>query len=83
MCGCCLVNCYLFIFKRLYLFRDICSRQSGHRFGEHIERFVPLIHDWSRADDDETREFCLQAFESFINRCPKEITPKINGVKPK
>ncbi|XP_044257635.1 cullin-associated NEDD8-dissociated protein 1 isoform X1 [Tribolium madens] len=55
-------------------------RQSGHKFGEHIEKFVPLIQMWSAVDDDETREFCLQAFESFINRCPKEITPKISAI---
>lgn len=56
------------------------SKQSGHKFGEHIDKFVPLIQMWSAVDDDETREFCLQAFESFINRCPKEITPKISAV---
>ncbi|RZB66666.1 cullin-associated NEDD8-dissociated protein 1 [Asbolus verrucosus] len=55
-------------------------RQSGHKFGEHIDKFVPLIQMWSGVDDDETREFCLQAFESFINRCPKEITPRISAI---
>ncbi|KAJ8986273.1 hypothetical protein NQ317_009983 [Molorchus minor] len=55
-------------------------RQSGHKFGEHIERFVPLILQCSEVDDDELREFCLQAFESFINRCPKEITPNISSI---
>lgn len=57
------------------------SRQSGHKFGEHIEKFVPLILQCSQVDDDELREFCLQAFESFINRCPKEITPNIPSVR--
>lgn len=56
------------------------SRQSGHKFGEHIEKFVPLILQCSQVDDDELREFCLQAFESFINRCPKEITKNIPSV---
>lgn len=55
-------------------------RQSGHKFGEHIEKFVPLILQCSQVDDDELREFCLQAFESFINRCPKEITPNIPSI---
>lgn len=35
---------------------------------------------WSSVDDDETREFCLQAFESFVSRCPKEITSKIGPI---
>ncbi|KAJ8923621.1 hypothetical protein NQ315_010200 [Exocentrus adspersus] len=55
-------------------------RQSGHKFGEHIEKFVTLILQCSQVDDDELREFCLQAFESFINRCPKEITPNIPSI---
>lgn len=56
------------------------SRQAGHRFGEQIERVMPLIIQYSNEDDDELREYCLQAFESFVYRCPKEITPHINKV---
>lgn len=37
-----------------------CSRQAGHRFGEHMERVTPLIEQYSRNDDDELREYCLQ-----------------------
>ncbi|XP_057661547.1 cullin-associated NEDD8-dissociated protein 1 isoform X2 [Diorhabda carinulata] len=55
-------------------------RQSGHKFGENIEKFVPLILECSQVDDDELREFCLQAFESFINRCPKEISKHILSI---
>nr|CAI5840813.1 unnamed protein product [Callosobruchus analis] len=55
-------------------------RQSGHKFGEYIPKFVPLILQCSEVDDDELREFCLQAFESFINRCPKEITKNIPAI---
>lgn len=36
------------------------SRQAGHRFGEHVERVTPLIEKYSRQDDDELREYCLQ-----------------------
>lgn len=57
----------------------IC-RQAGHRFGEHIERVMPLIVQYSREEDDELREYCLQAFEAFVHRCPKEITPHINTI---
>ncbi|KAL3278590.1 hypothetical protein HHI36_016135 [Cryptolaemus montrouzieri] len=55
-------------------------RQSGHKFGEFIEKFVPLILQCSALDDDELREFSLQAFESFVTRCPKEITPHIPSI---
>lgn len=58
---------------------SIC-RQAGHRFGEQIERVMPLIVKYSHEDDDELREYCLQAFESFVYRCPKEITPHINKI---
>ena len=58
---------------------SIC-RQAGHRFGEQIERVMPLIVQYSSEDDDELREYCLQAFASFVYRCPKEITPHINKI---
>jgi len=57
-----------------------CSRQAGHRFGEYVEQMVPLIEKYSREDDDELREYCLQAFEAFVQRCPKEVSPHINTV---
>ncbi|KAL7299729.1 hypothetical protein TKK_0007479 [Trichogramma kaykai] len=58
----------------------IC-RQAGHRFGEHIERVIPYVLKYSKEnDDDELREYCFQAFEAFIYRCPKEITPHIKKI---
>ncbi|XP_028513482.1 cullin-associated NEDD8-dissociated protein 1 [Exaiptasia diaphana] len=58
----------------------IC-RQAGHKVGEHLERIIPFIVEFSQVpDDDELREYCIQAFESFVHRCPKEVTlfiPKI------
>lgn len=63
-----------------YGFEFCFSRQSGHKFGEHIDKFVPIILQRSDVDDEELREYCLQAFESFVNRCPKEITPNIPKV---
>jgi len=53
------------------------SRQAGHRIGEHLEKVIPLVVKFSRVDDDELREYCLQAFESFVRRCPKDISPHI------
>ena len=57
-----------------------CRRQAGHRVGQHLERIVPLIVKFCQVEDDELREYCLQAFESFVRRCPKEISPHINTV---
>ena len=56
------------------------SRQAGHRFGEHLEKIVPPIMKFCQEEDDELREYCLQAFESFVRRCPKEITPFVTNV---
>ncbi|BES92029.1 Cullin-associated NEDD8-dissociated protein [Nesidiocoris tenuis] len=58
----------------------IC-RQAGHRFGEHLERVMELIVNYSEQEDDELREFCLQACEAFVQKCPKEITPHITTVR--
>ncbi|KAJ8321959.1 hypothetical protein KUTeg_000430 [Tegillarca granosa] len=33
-----------------------------------------------REEDDELREYCLQAFESFVRRCPKEISPFVQEI---
>lgn len=45
-----------------------------------MERVTPLIEQYSRNDDDELREYCLQAFEAFVQRCPKEMTPHIGSI---
>ena len=37
------------------------SRQAGHRFGEHLERIIPLIVKYAKVNgDDELREYCIQ-----------------------
>ena len=45
-----------------------------------MERVTPFIEQYSRQDDDELREYCLQAFEAFVQRCPKEMTPHISSI---
>ena len=41
---------------------------------------VPLVVGFCNEEDDELREYCLQGFESFVRRCPKEITPFVEQV---
>ncbi|XP_063954997.1 cullin-associated NEDD8-dissociated protein 1-like isoform X1 [Lytechinus pictus] len=57
------------------------SRQAGHRVGEHLERIIPLIVKFCKVDeDDELREYCIQAFESFVRRCPKEVSSHVSTI---
>eukprot|EP00741_Cyanophora_paradoxa_P025544 tig00000383_g24650.t1 len=59
------------------------SRTVGYRLGKHLERIVPLFIrycDDEKASDDELRENCLQALESFVQRCAKEVTPHVQRI---
>uniref|UniRef100_A0A8C8CBY0 TATA-binding protein interacting (TIP20) domain-containing protein n=1 Tax=Oncorhynchus tshawytscha TaxID=74940 RepID=A0A8C8CBY0_ONCTS len=56
------------------------SRQGGHRVGEHLEKIIPMVMTFCNVEDDELREYCFQAFEAFIRRCPKEMSPHISTV---
>lgn len=56
------------------------SRQAGHRVGENLQSIIPLVVYYSQCDDEELVEYSLQAFESFVRRCPKEITAYIKEI---
>ncbi|KAM8758930.1 cullin-associated NEDD8-dissociated protein 2 [Rhynchonycteris naso] len=56
------------------------GRQAGHRLGTHLDRLVPLVEEFCNLDDDELRESCLQAFEAFLKKCPKEMGPHVPSV---
>ncbi|CAH2312122.1 cullin-associated NEDD8-dissociated 1-like isoform X1 [Pelobates cultripes] len=53
------------------------SWQAGHRIGPHLERIVPLVVGFTKVEDDELQEQCFQALDSFIRRCPKEISAHV------
>ncbi|KAM8930073.1 cullin-associated NEDD8-dissociated protein 1-like [Pelodytes ibericus] len=53
------------------------SWQAGHRLGPHLERIVPMVVGFCKVEDDELQEQCFQALDSFIRRCPKEISSYI------
>lgn len=46
------------------------SKQSGNKIGENLELIIPLVVYYSQSKDDELIEYSLQAFESFVKRCP-------------
>ncbi|KAG8128056.1 hypothetical protein E2320_014930 [Naja naja] len=48
--------------------------------GDYLEKMIPLIIQYCNVEDDELREYCFQAFESFVRRCPKEIGPHLPNV---
>ncbi|XP_008585254.1 PREDICTED: cullin-associated NEDD8-dissociated protein 2 isoform X2 [Galeopterus variegatus] len=48
--------------------------------GAHLDRLVPLVEEFCNLDDDELRESCLQAFEAFLRKCPKEMGPHVPNV---
>ncbi|XP_006868744.1 PREDICTED: cullin-associated NEDD8-dissociated protein 2 [Chrysochloris asiatica] len=56
------------------------GRQAGHRLGDHLDCLVPLVEEFCNMDDDELRESCLQAFEAFLRKCPKEMGPHVPNV---
>lgn len=56
------------------------SRQAGHRLCSYIDRIMVLIKEFCQKDDDELREYCNQACEAFVQRCPDAITPHIKSV---
>eukprot|EP01101_Sappina_pedata_P010265 TRINITY_DN6421_c0_g1_i1.p1 TRINITY_DN6421_c0_g1~~TRINITY_DN6421_c0_g1_i1.p1 ORF type:complete len:1230 (+),score=583.62 TRINITY_DN6421_c0_g1_i1:92-3691(+) len=60
------------------------SRTVGYRIGKWMGKVIPLIvlccNDERFDQDDELRENCFQAFESLVQRSPKEITPHIGTI---
>ncbi|OAY62667.1 Cullin-associated NEDD8-dissociated protein 1 [Ananas comosus] len=53
------------------------SRSVGYRFGPHLGETVPLLINYCTSaseTDEELREYSLQALESFLLRCPRDIS---------
>ena len=65
------------------------SRTVGYRLGRHLERIIPLFvrfcgdpADESQHTDtaNELRENCFPGLESFVLRCPREVSPFIQSI---
>ncbi|XP_019191103.1 PREDICTED: cullin-associated NEDD8-dissociated protein 1 [Ipomoea nil] len=54
------------------------SRAVGYRFGPHLADTVPILINYcttASENDEELREYSLQALESFLLRCHRDISP--------
>lgn len=60
----------------------VLSRYSTARLGKHLPELVPIISGYASEtdDDDELREICLQTLESFVLRCPIDISGSIQDI---
>lgn len=59
---------------------SIC-RQAGHRLCNHLDHIMHFLLQYSqRPNDDEMREYCLQAYEAFVQRCPEAIISHIPSI---
>ncbi|XP_073147015.1 cullin-associated NEDD8-dissociated protein 1-like isoform X3 [Henckelia pumila] len=53
------------------------SRAVGYRFGPHLGDTVPILIGYcnnASENDEELTEYSLQALESFLLRCPRDIS---------
>ena len=48
--------------------------------GENLQHIIPLVVYYCECQDEELVEYSLQAFESFVRRCPKEIAASIRQI---
>ena len=65
------------------------SRTVGYRLGRCLDRLVPLFLRCCGDPDDEAmhtpagndlREHCFPGLESFVLRCPREVTPHVSAI---
>ncbi|KAK2966552.1 hypothetical protein RJ640_014521 [Escallonia rubra] len=59
------------------------SRAVGYRFGPHLGETVPVLINYCMSaseNDEELREYSLQALESFLLRCHRDISPYCNEI---
>ncbi|KAK3025449.1 hypothetical protein RJ639_041335 [Escallonia herrerae] len=58
-------------------------RAVGYRFGPHLGETVPVLINYCMSaseNDEELREYSLQALESFLLRCHRDISPYCNEI---
>ncbi|KAI8803214.1 armadillo-type protein [Cladochytrium replicatum] len=56
------------------------SRFSAQRLSSFMNELLTLTMEYTKFDDDELREYCLQALETFTLRCPTEVGPHMAAI---
>ncbi|CAL5401785.1 unnamed protein product [Camellia sinensis] len=59
------------------------SRAVGYRFGPHLGDTVPVLINYCTSaseNDEELREYGFQALESFLLRCPRDISSYCDAI---
>ncbi|KAL5534786.1 hypothetical protein ACEPAG_1250 [Sanghuangporus baumii] len=56
------------------------ARQSPGRIVTILDSIIPAVLRAAAREDDELREYALQALEVFVLRCPSEITPFLGQI---
>lgn len=57
------------------------TRSAGHRtdIGQ-LTQIMPVIKSFCHIHDDELREYCLQAFEAYVRRCPVNVKSFLSDI---
>ncbi|KAJ3219336.1 Cullin-associated NEDD8-dissociated protein 1 [Clydaea vesicula] len=58
----------------------ILSRTASRKSGHHLKSILPIVLPLIQIDNDELREISLQLLESYVLRCPNEITPELLNI---
>eukprot|EP00002_Diphylleia_rotans_P004742 TRINITY_DN1363_c0_g1_i1.p1 TRINITY_DN1363_c0_g1~~TRINITY_DN1363_c0_g1_i1.p1 ORF type:complete len:870 (+),score=212.90 TRINITY_DN1363_c0_g1_i1:60-2669(+) len=57
------------------------GRSAGPRLSKYLPHLIPLLATSIKtSDDDEVKEQVLQAFESIVLRCSRDVTPFIEAI---
>lgn len=65
-----------------YGLTSCCSREVGSRLGPFLNDIIQLIVQATAVEDnDELREECLQAFESYARQCPQDFAAHVDVVR--
>ncbi|KAI6237157.1 hypothetical protein M3Y95_00235700 [Aphelenchoides besseyi] len=49
------------------------SKANPRLFAKRLEDFIEILLNFCKKEDDELKDACLHAFETFISRCNREI----------
>lgn len=58
----------------------VLARAATHQFGKSLDQVTPQVIQHFSREDDELRDACLQACESFALLCPAEMMPFVPEV---